>query len=112
MSDETKFTKGPWEVASDWLDIWVRSATTKKPITDAQLPSDNDFDCHLIAAAPDLYESLKHAVAIIKQHVPEDALGFNSEGGGDGYNDRSWPLLDEYLHYMNAALARARGESL
>lgn len=54
----------------------------------------------------ELVEALRHAVAIIKKYVPIDALGRNSEGGGDGWNDRSWPILEEYLHYMDEALAK------
>lgn len=53
----------------------------------------------------ELKESLEHAISIIEKHVPRDALGTNSQGAGDGWNDQSWPILDEYLHYMRAALA-------
>ena len=58
-----------------------------------------------------LVEALQSAIAIIRKYVPVDALGFNSDGGGDGWNDRSWPILDEHLHYMEAALARAEQEA-
>ena len=58
----------------------------------------------VVEAAPALAEALKHAVAIIRQYVPADALGTNSQGGGDGWNDQSWPILDEHLHYMDQAL--------
>ena len=62
---------------------------------------------HRANTQPELLESLKHAVAIIRKYVPEDALGTNSQGGGDGFNDQSWPLLDEYLHHMDAAITNA-----
>lgn len=64
------------------------------------------------AAASDLYVSLKRAVEIIKTHVPKDALGTNAQGDPDvpgGYQE--WPLLDEYLHHMSAALAKAEGNT-
>lgn len=61
----------------------------------------------LADAARELGEALKDATAIIRKFVPSDALGINSEGGGDGWNDRSWPILDEHLHYMDEAVAKA-----
>lgn len=63
-------------------------------------------DAMLLAAAPDLYEGLKHAIAIIDKYVPVEALGMN--GFGDGVHEQSWPLLDEYTHHMRAALAKSR----
>lgn len=57
------------------------------------------------SVADDLLEGLQHAVAIIKAHVDRDALGM----GGDP-RDGQWPLLDEYLHHMRAAIAKALGE--
>lgn len=62
----------------------------------------------LEGAGSDLLESLQHATAIIRKHVPDDALGMNSAGGGDGWNDQSWPLLDEYLHYMDEAIKKGK----
>ena len=44
-------------------------------------------------------EALQHAVAIIEQHVPQDALGMNGDP-----RDGMWPLRDEYLHHMRQAL--------
>lgn len=55
-----------------------------------------------------LLVSLKHAVEIIEKHVPRDALGINARGDPGvpgGYEE--WPLLDEYLHHMKAAIAEA-----
>lgn len=55
----------------------------------------------------DLFAALQRAVMIIKDHVPIDALGTSSQGDRDvGF--RSWPVLEEYLYYMEAALARAQ----
>lgn len=62
----------------------------------------------LRAVNDELVRALTDAVAIIRKYVPADALGTNSQGGGDGWNDQSWPILDEYLHYMDAALAKAK----
>ena len=49
---------------------------------------------------------LRRAVEIIREHVPFDALGMNSQGGGDGWNDQSWLILDEYLHYADEFIAK------
>jgi hypothetical protein len=45
------------------------------------------------------HEALGHAIATIKAHVPEDALGV----GGNPEETR-WFIRDEYLSYMQAAL--------
>ena len=53
------------------------------------------------------HTSLGHAINIIRQNVDRDALGANSDGDADvpgGY--RSWPLLDEYLHYMDESMTK------
>lgn len=47
-----------------------------------------------------LVEALEYAVNIIKTHVPIGALG----QGGDTTTGETWPIRDEYLHYMNTAL--------
>lgn len=52
-----------------------------------------------------LVEALRHAIGIIEAHVARDALGM----GGDR-RDGQWPLLDEYLHHMKAAIAKAKQE--
>lgn len=59
----------------------------------------------------ELVEALTSARKIIADHVPADALGIGTEGGGDGFNDRSWPILDEYLHYMSQTLSKYTKES-
>lgn len=65
----------------------------------------------LIEAAPDLFEALEKAAKIIREHVPEDALGI---GGGicpePGMPDQTWPIKDEELYYMERALRKAKGE--
>lgn len=52
--------------------------------------------------------SLGHAIDVIRRNVARDALGTNSDGDADvpgGY--RSWPLLDEYLHYMDESMTKS-----
>lgn len=55
-----------------------------------------------------LWEALRHAVEIIEQFVPVDALGYESDKV-DG-ESQPWPLRDEYLHNMRAALAEVPHE--
>ena len=65
-------------------------------------------------AAPALVKALEDAVKIIHEHVPVDALGIDGEGDfsePSGHLTRCWPILDEHLHYMDAALALSRGEA-
>lgn len=109
---DTKWTPGPWQVfgpddaPNPNVGLWqVESELMNiaNHITRA--------DAHLIAAAPELYGALERAVEIIHEHVPEDALG---QGGGicpePGMPDQTWPIKEEELHYMDTALAKARGE--
>ena len=112
----TSFTSGPWRATTGVL---VRVVSPDGSIicgvhkqgrfTGEHDPEETIANARLIAAAPDLLENLRHAVAIIRKYVPADALGMNSQGGGDGWNDHSWPILDEYLHGMDAAIAKATG---
>lgn len=65
----------------------------------------------LFAAAGELLISLQHAVKIIREHVPPDALGMNAQGDPDvpgGF--QQWPLRDEYLHEMERSIAKALGD--
>lgn len=130
---KTRFTPGPWVAYPNPMrdDGWFVSTEARKPtgsksITDDgriapyMVPEKNityfqisgEANARLIAAAPDLYVSLKHAVEIIEKHVPRDALGTNAQGDPSvphGYEE--WPLLDEYLHHMRAALSKAGCQS-
>jgi hypothetical protein len=121
---EIKHTPGPWEIL-DNDDVegeicWEitsgefgpghKSICWVRPVrADGAVDEEQHANALLIAASPDLYTGLKHAVAIIRQFVPEDALGFNS--AGDGHAMQSWPLLAEHLHYMDQAIAKAEGKS-
>lgn len=60
----------------------------------------------LIAAAPDLYQALTHAVEIIDKWIEPETMGVVRSGDGVlGHY-----LRDEYLMNLRAALAKARGE--
>jgi hypothetical protein len=72
------------------------------------LPPEPLANAHLVAAAPELLASLKDAIEIIEKHVPRDALGIDHMGdfsvpGGV----MTWGVLDEHLHYMRQAIAKA-----
>lgn len=54
-----------------------------------------------------MHAHLAHAVEIIREHIPEEALGINWFGAED--RTSAWPIRDEYLAEMEAALARATG---
>ena len=92
---ETKFTPGPWKYKAGRKSHheWSRLFTAKRGRTflfgteALSIP-----DCHLIAAAPDLYESLQRLVNVSAELAPDvqDACVFAD---------------------ARAALAKARGES-
>lgn len=93
MSNETKWTPGPWLNVGGWVDseddshgsiICSLSAVDRKPdyISDA--------NAHLIAAAPDLYEALDQAVTSMQ--------------------DSGYPNTHLAVIAARKALAKARGE--
>lgn len=114
-------TSGPWEysLGADgeyriYAPCFPGASRAVFDIADVWLPDrgDRHANGHLIAAAPDLLISLQHAVNIIERHVPRDALGMNAQGDPDVPGGvQQWPLLDEYLHSMRAALAKASGSN-
>ena len=59
----------------------------------------------LDALTMELYNSLKHAVKIIEEHVDPDVLGSDMMGDPEeSHLQMHWPILDEHLHYMKASL--------
>jgi hypothetical protein len=92
--------KGLEQELKDWSGGWP-------------CPIGSNPDAPLVyAAAPDLLGALKEAVEVIEKHVPPDALGTNSMGddsvpGGT----MTWNVIDEHLHYMRQAIAKAEARS-
>lgn len=114
----SEWTPGPWE--ADGCIVWARSEVSKphlygagRPYHDGRLDrlgrpalyspicdtDDGDYvrspnpeaDAHLIAAAPDLYEALERMLLVAKS--------------------LSESVHEEDIAMVNAALARARGET-
>jgi hypothetical protein len=84
MSTETKFTPGPWFVKGDaghdeindsWLDgRTIGSVPHGTRICDVTILRKDEgayADARLIAAAPELYATLKAAMAFIDSHVAD-----------------------------------------
>jgi hypothetical protein len=69
-------------------------------------------DVILNAAADEidtLRMALTNAVKIIQEHVQRDALGYDSIGDSEVLGGiYSWPIIDEYIHQMNEALAKGK----
>ncbi|WP_376742476.1 hypothetical protein [Ensifer canadensis] len=92
--------KGLEQELKDWSGGWP-------------CPVGSDPEAPLVYAfAPDLLLSLKDAIDIIEKHVPRDALGVDHMGdfsvpGGV----MTWCVIDEHLHYMRKAIAKAEGRS-
>ena len=55
-----------------------------------------------------LHSTLRRAIEIIKLHVPDDALGINSNCGEPVA--QTWPIKDEELYYMEQAIGLTGGE--
>lgn len=121
----TEHTPGPWEASPPLEGRCQWNITAGGPYDPSKgarrrigfvgntaapriLP-DLEANARLIAAAPDLLEALEQAVKIIKEHVPIDALGIDSSGDlQEAHLTFSWPILEEHLHYMGKALAKAK----
>jgi len=119
------FTKGPWTVQAaedctgrqlDPLTKWV--VTTKErdlwvstgPTWDAEYGDESEANARLISAAPELYERLKEARDAIAS-LPEYALGGeNIVHPHDGEVVGHYPIRDELLSNIDAALSKAAGE--
>jgi len=119
---ETKWPDSPWWIERDDRDgmEWNNHIAHKGGricfmaiAKDERDNSELEAAAHLIAAAPALYEALEQAVKIIREHVPIDALGMDTDNPGAEPHIPActWPILEEHLHYMDKALASARGES-
>ena len=62
----------------------------------------SDFSRKLELENNVMREALKKAIEIIKIHVPDDALGINSNCGEPVA--QTWPIKDEEIYYMEQAL--------
>ncbi len=105
---KTRFTPGPWAYRPHEFDDWGVVKTDKFTICQARDQNQLDDDilnqhrragtdpweanARLIAAAPDLYECLEQATAMLRVLVPSDIP------------------LRETLAYNEKILAKARGE--
>lgn len=99
MSDETKWTKGPWgtdEYSGFPLD--VHKAGTAVMVCRVNESKRGQANARLIAAVPELYGALEWAMRFVEQVRSESPA---PKGGGE----------DIAYHDARAALAKARGES-
>lgn len=96
MSNETKWTKGPWVIAFNGYYFDVGPKNNSKDITVFPnvcigVPNELEANANLIAAAPELYDALNYIVT--------KWYGDVTDGGSDELNKAI------------SALAKARGES-
>ena len=105
MTDQPKWTKGPW--AAKWSkyeeDNFIVQAGMPSNRVLAQFDGDGDgpddqslADAHLIAAAPDMAEAVRAALAISDKYV-----------GDEGRTAECQAVYDQCA----AALAKARGQA-
>ncbi len=67
MSTETKFTKGEWKALSsrNHYEIYAINGNFSTPVCDLVYHPSSEFNAHLIAAAPKMYEMLETAMNIL-----------------------------------------------
>lgn len=82
---ETKFTKGEWNVQFGTM-VFSSSAIEHEQICD----TDNKFDAHLIASAPEMYEMLDEVLNVLGHELN--------------------PTNKSYIKAIKELLAKARGE--
>jgi len=80
MTDQPKWTPGPWAVERNkrtwgWVDVVGPSLGVGGPTQATDLTLADEVkriaEAHLIAAAPDLYAALDAAMAFIESHVAD-----------------------------------------
>ena len=113
-----QFTPGPWSVRDmPWATgtkhiidpgrggvATTLSRQSVNPADKAQVLA----NARLIAAAPELYQRLTEAREAIAS-LDDGALGWGEEPHGM-LGKNIYPIKDELLHYIDAALAKARGD--
>lgn len=104
MSNETKWTPGPWHKAhrnNNDMQMSFHGAIIGDVFVETTTRNE-EADAHLIAAAPDLYEALSMLVS-------SDAVAFYPSA----IEQSDWGSVDfeEWGDRARAALAKARGES-
>ena len=100
MTHETKFTPGPWK----WAEWYNGLYSGKQAVLDYQpyqgmylIYPNQEANAHLIAAAPDLYETLER---ILMAHDYDGAMTMGNA------------VLSPQIHAMvKHTLAKARGEA-
>ena len=112
------YTPGPWAIYRDSflygvrrsVDGWSQSICRVDWKIQGNPDGESQANARLIAAAPDLLERLKEARDAIAS-LPEYALGGeNIVRSQDGDIVGHYPIRDELLHHINAAISRATGE--
>lgn len=102
-------TKGPWRVDGapgyDAPVIYGNGRPIAKVLyDDGSEDREVDDNAALIAAAPELFARLRNARHAIAS-LPDDALGIAMESNGEA----GWPIKDELLSYIDAAIAKVEG---
>ncbi len=113
MSEDQKFmhTPGPWSTDPEVEHESVLGPNGKMVADcaifgfgkDAPTQERNQANARLISAAPELYDALLEARKAIAS-IPKDAFGIGGEG------ETHWYLVDELLHQIDMAIAKAEGK--
>lgn len=113
------FTKGPWSVGKKTGTLVFTGSDGGMGDFICEVCGEDDTprevnkaNARLIAAAPELYERLNEARDAIAS-LPEYALGgesIYSSHTGEIVGD--YPIRDELLHHIDAALSKAAGEGV
>lgn len=122
MIDEIKHTELPWKYVEapdgliysgskdkiDLIDIVAKRVEPHNAKFIVRACTEYYGDKEIIA---ELLRELKNAKAIIEEYVPREAMGIDATGDlQEGHLTQSWPVLDEHLHYIDRAIAKAEGK--
>ena len=105
MTDQPKWTPGPWRATThDHPEQGVYAGYRIAKMTGGEIQRDR-ANANLIAAAPDLYAALEDLLASYAE--PDQQICC----GGHGCGCRGASVRDLAEHHARAALAKARGQA-
>lgn len=109
-----KFTKGPWQVVKVWKGFEICPVANNGQYLVALVNNagneNNEANANLIAAAPDIYESLRQMIDRFDSDTAKMCDDITDETTVGAMIRYSVERREDWVRPHRAALAKARGE--